>query len=72
MEGGRGLLVNIDSTSSDGCSSCLYQLKINKLYEHASDVKVVIKPKRLLIKIYKKKTKNYNDLVAWPQPHKKI
>ena len=72
MEGGRGLLVNIDSTSSGGGSSCRYQLKINKLYEYASDVKVIIKPKRLLIKIYKKKTKNYNDLVAWPQPHKKI
>jgi hypothetical protein len=67
MEGGRGLLVNIDS----GCS-CRYQLKINKLYENASDVKVITKPKRLLIKIYKKKTKNYNDLAAWPQPHKKI
>jgi hypothetical protein len=72
MDGGRGLLASIIAVTDTGGSCRYYQLKINKLYENASDVKVIIKPKRLLIKIYKKKTKNYNDLVAWPQPHKKI
>ncbi len=54
----------------------LYELKIPKLYGDAASVKAVIKPKRLLIKITKKKTsifsKQTNNLKAWPQPHRKI
>lgn len=63
IAGGRGLLVKIIVTDR-GC----YQLKINKLYGDASDVKVIIKQKRLLIKIYKKE----KNLTAWLQPHKKV
>lgn len=63
IAGGGGLLVTIIVTDH-GC----YQLKINKLYGYASDVKVITKQKRLLIKIYKKK----KNLIAWLQPHKKV
>ena len=78
---GEGLLAKItveegSSSSSSSSSCCNYQLKINKLYGDAADVKVIIKPKRLLIKIYKKKhgflSKRDNNLAAWPQPHRKI
>ncbi len=70
---GEGLLAKI--TVGDNTSPS-YQLKIGKLYGDAADVKVIIKPKKLLIKIYKKKhgflSKNRDNMDAWPQPHRKI
>ena len=70
---GEGLLAKI---TVEGNISSSYQLKINKLYGDAADVKVIIKPNRLLIKIYKKKhgflSKRDNNLAEWPQPHRKI
>ena len=68
---GEGLLVKID-TDNHGT----YQLKIPKLYGDANDVSYIVKPKRLMIKITKKKigtvSKNKNNLDAWPQPYRKI
>jgi hypothetical protein len=70
---GEGLLAKIVVSDKETPS---YQLKINKLYGDAADVKVIVKPKRLLIKVYKKKhgflSRNDNNLDAWPQPHRKI
>mmetsp|Transcript_19894 Transcript_19894/g.44677 ORF Transcript_19894/g.44677 Transcript_19894/m.44677 type:complete len:177 (-) Transcript_19894:188-718(-) len=70
---GEGLLAKIIVEGKEAPS---YRLKIGKLYGDAADVKVIIKPKRLLIKVYKKKfgylSKNDNNLEAWPQPHRKI
>ncbi len=72
---GEGLLAKIATTSGAGDIQH-YQLKINKLYGDAADVKVVIKPKRLLIKIHKKKhgflSGNSDNMGAWPQPHRKV
>ena len=70
---GEGLLVKITVGDDESPS---YQLKINKLYGDAAEVKVVIKPKKLLLKIYKKKhgflSRNNDNMGAWPQPHRKI
>jgi len=70
---GEGLLAKIIVSDKEMPS---YQLKIKKLYGDAADVKVIIKPKRLLIKVYKKKhgflSKNDDNLGAWPQPYRKI
>lgn len=70
---GEGLLAKI---TVSGKKTPSYQLNIKKLYGDAADVKVIVKPKRLLIKVYKKKhgflSKNDNNLGAWPQPHRKI
>lgn len=70
---GEGLLAKITVGDDDSPS---YQLKINKLYGDAAEVKVVVKPKKLLLKIYKKKhgflSKNNDNMGAWPQPHRKI
>jgi hypothetical protein len=73
---GEGLVVKVNS-NQDGCES-IYQLKIPKLYGDAADVKAVVKPKRLLIKIMKKKNsvfsmkKSGSNLDVWPQPHRNI
>jgi hypothetical protein len=73
---GEGLVVKIDATQS-GFKS-MYQLKIPKLYGDAADVKAVIKPKRLLIKIHKKKNSVFaiketvSNLDVWPQPHRNM
>lgn len=70
---GEGLFVKITTSNS-----VTFRLKIDKLYGDAADVKCVVKPKRLLIKIIKKKSsflsfnKNSHNLDAWPQPHRKI
>ncbi|KAG7357500.1 hypothetical protein IV203_002188 [Nitzschia inconspicua] len=85
---GEGLVVKITTTPTTTASSGdggengdnpLFRLKIDKLYGDAADVKCIIKPKRLLIKIYKKKNsflssfnKRTNNLDSWPQPHRKI
>eukprot|EP00535_Pseudo-nitzschia_heimii_P010300 CAMPEP_0197191148 /NCGR_PEP_ID=MMETSP1423-20130617/22859_1 /TAXON_ID=476441 /ORGANISM="Pseudo-nitzschia heimii, Strain UNC1101" /LENGTH=337 /DNA_ID=CAMNT_0042643703 /DNA_START=38 /DNA_END=1051 /DNA_ORIENTATION=- len=70
---GEGLMAKIVVSDNETTS---YQLKINKLYGDAADVKVIIKPKRLLIKVYKKKqgflSGNSDNLKPWPQPHRKI
>ena len=73
---GEGLLVKVETT---GPEPRKYQLKIAKLYGDAAEVKAVIKPKRLMIKIYKKKTAilsarggDKSNLDAWPQPFRKI
>jgi hypothetical protein len=76
--------VNDDGNNNDDDDASKmykYQLKIPKLYGDAADVKVLVKPKRILIRIYKKKNsflssigmKNESsNLDAWPQPHRKI
>eukprot|EP00536_Pseudo-nitzschia_multiseries_P014077 jgi/Psemu1/213715/e_gw1.654.21.1 len=73
---GEGLLAEIVVKDRPGEPDTSYRLKIDKLYGDAADVKVVLKPKRLLIKIYKKKhgflSQNDNNLAAWPQPHRKL
>lgn len=68
---GEGLLVKIET------DECRYQLNIGKLYGDAADVKTVIKPKRLMIRIIKKKTavlaaRKESNLDAWPRPHRSI
>lgn len=86
---GEGLVVKITTTATNTASGDVdgkddnpllyYRLKIAMLYGDAADVKCIVKPKRLLIKIYKKKNsflssfnKGSNNLDAWPQPHRKI
>lgn len=52
----------------------MYRLKISHLYDKASEVRTVIKPKRLLVKIHKKRTLSFWDksnLTPWPHPQKK-
>jgi hypothetical protein len=68
---GEGLLVVVEA------DECRYQLKIAKLYGDAAEVKAAVKPKRLLVKITKKKNsvlavRKESNLDAWPQPHRKI
>eukprot|EP00980_Cylindrotheca_fusiformis_P005253 scaffold1120_cov127-Cylindrotheca_fusiformis.AAC.15 len=68
---GEGLLVTVAT------DECKYQLKLSKLYGEAADVKAVVKPKRLLVKITKKKCsflvkRKELNLDSWPQPHRKI
>lgn len=68
---GEGLLVIVNT------DECKYQLKLAKLYGDAADVKAVMKPKRLLVRITKKKNsvlavRKESNLEAWPQPHRKI
>lgn len=85
---GEGLLVkfatNPKNTPNIDCNTGekqhRYQLKISKMYGDAADVKVVVKPKRLLVKIHKKKNSvlssigmnGGSNLDAWPTPHRKI
>jgi len=72
---GEGLLAEI-ITVRDRPDVPSYRLKIDKLYGDAADVKVILKPKRLLLKIFKKKhgflSKNSDNMGAWPQPHRKL
>lgn len=68
---GEGLTVKVVADKVN------YQLKINKLYGDAAEVKTVTKPKRLLVKIHKKKTAVFSalkdkNMEAWPQPHRKV
>ena len=68
---GEGLLVKLL------CNEGRYQLKIPKLYGDAAAVRTLIKPKRLLVRIYKKKNavlveNDKANLEAWPQPYRKI
>jgi hypothetical protein len=72
---GEGLIVKIATTVNG--DDTVFRLKIAKLYGDAADVKCIIKPKRLLVKLYKKKISflslsKSNNLDAWPQPHRKI
>jgi hypothetical protein len=73
---GEGLIVKI-TTMING-EETMYRLKIDRLYGDATDVKCIIKSKRLLVKIYKKKSSflsfswRSNNLDTWPQPHRKI
>lgn len=73
---GEGLLVTFDATHSGSTNK--YQLKIEKLFGDAADVKVVVKPKRLLVKIIKKRNsvlawnKKESNLDEWPQPHRTV
>ena len=72
---GEGLLVKVDT--ADGGK---YQLKISKLYGDAAEVKIMIKPERLMVStIYKKKKAvlafrggDASNLKAWPQPYRKV
>ena len=71
---GEGLLVKITVAGRGK-----FQLKISRLYGDAAHVKVIQKPKRLLVKIQKKKnsflsstTTSKSNLDAWPQPHRSI
>ena len=65
--GDGGLLVVIKTdTNLD------YRLHIKQLYGEVSAVKPVCKPKRLLVKLYKKKgLLDRSNLNAWPHPQKK-
>jgi hypothetical protein len=69
---GEGLLVEVEADQGRK-----YQLKINKLYGDAAYVKTMIKPKRLLVRIYKKKNsvlavRDESNLEAWPTPHRRV
>jgi hypothetical protein len=67
---GEGLLVQIHSPQAK------YQLKIPRLYGDVASVQAVVKPKRLLIKLTKKKkgvlSRSKSNMDAWPQPHRKL
>ena len=72
---GEGLLVKILSNNGDQQQAC--HLKINKLYGDAAQVKVVQKPKKLLVRIHKKQKavlsqNKGSNLDAWPQPNRKF
>lgn len=68
---GEGLIV-VATSATDGQT---YRLKISKLFDKAVDVRTVVKPKRLLVKIHKKKSMfNFlgnSNLEPWPHPHRK-
>jgi hypothetical protein len=75
---GEGLWVRVHGTSPQ---PVLYELKIPKLYGDAESVQAVVKPKRLLIKITKKRKQSStlfsfkhsnSNLDVWPQPHRKL
>jgi hypothetical protein len=82
---GEGLVVKIITAEVQNdkraTTPLSYRLKIAKLFGDAADVKCIVKPKRLLVKIYKKKNSflsslggksGSNNLDAWPQPHRTI
>lgn len=68
---GEGLRVRLESPQAR------YELKIPKLYGDAAEVKTVTKnPKRLLVRLVKKKSGilsgNSKNLQAWPHPGRKV
>jgi hypothetical protein len=68
---GEGLLV----IATDG-DKHEYRLSINRLFDKATQVRTVVKPKRLLIKIHKQRKGHLNflgksNLEAWPHPQRK-
>jgi hypothetical protein len=65
------------TTTTTTTTTTMYQLKIPKLYGDVVSVQAVVKPKRLLIKLTKKKASvlsrnKSSNMDAWPQPHRKI
>ena len=67
---GEGLLVT--ATAKNDIE---YRLHIKRLYDKASEVRTVVKPKRLLVKIHKKRGMlNFlgkSNMEAWPHPQRK-
>ena len=68
---GEGLLIKIET------DECRYQLNISKLYGDAAEVRTVIKPKRLMVRIVKKKvavlaSHKESNLDAWPRLYRSI
>lgn len=69
---GEGLVVVAKSDDKDNTE---YILRIPRLFDKASEVRAVIKAKRLLVKIQKKRSAlNFlgkSNLDPWPHPHRK-
>ena len=60
----RGLLIEVESEEGTR-----YRLQIPKLYGQVDEVRKVVKPNRLLVRLYKKKGwTNRKNLQAWPNP----
>jgi len=70
IEGNNGLLVIAKDENNNP-----YRLQIKRLYDAVTEVRTVVKPKRLLVKLYKKKQRpifgGTTTLEAWPHPQKK-
>lgn len=67
----RSLLIWITRTAATGTEPKSYHLFIRKMYGEVSEVKVVCKAKRLLVKLIKKKSRlnlwDKTNLKPWPQ-----
>ena len=63
---GKGLLVI--ATDEDKKE---YRLRIQTLYDTVSEVRTVVKTKRLLVKLHKQKSFGKANLNSWPHPQKK-
>lgn len=61
----KGLLIELESCEK----GTRYRLQIPKLYGQVDEVRKVVKPNRLLVRLYKKKGwMNKKNLQAWPNP----
>ena len=66
----QGLLVTIETADTAGVD---YELRIPKLYGRVAEVEAITKPKRLLLRLKKKKGFfDKTNLKAWPHPQKKM
>jgi len=64
----QGLLVTIETAATVD-----YELRMPKLYGRVAEVEAITKPKRLLLRLKKKKGFfDKTNLKAWPHPQKKI
>jgi len=64
----QGLLVTIETAATVD-----YELRMPKLYGRVAEVEAITKPKRLLLRLKKKKGAcDKTNLKAWPHPQKKI
>ena len=63
---GKGLLVIATDENKKE-----YRLRIQTLYDTVSEVRTVVKTKRLLIKLHKQKSFGKANLNSWPHPQKK-
>mmetsp|Transcript_2018 Transcript_2018/g.2871 ORF Transcript_2018/g.2871 Transcript_2018/m.2871 type:complete len:354 (-) Transcript_2018:93-1154(-) len=70
---GRGLLIQVRQRAHSGIQR--YHLHISEMYGEVQDVKTIVKPKRLIVKLYKKKkvgnifgsNRGNGNCKAWPQ-----
>ena len=60
----NGLIVQIQS------SDTRYHLYVPRMYGEVEDMKIIVKPKKLIVKLIKKKQKE--NLKAWPQLPSKV